>query len=346
MFDFITNYTVRTVLIGAVLLGIVSGVLGVFTLLRKQALIGDAISHATLPGVVLAFIFTKQTSLEILLLGAAFASVISMGLIALIKKYSKVKYDASLALILSSFFGFGQLLLSIIRDTAGQDQAKLSKFIFGQAATMSTQDIYILMGVLIIVLVVIVVFWRHLKLYIFNQEYYQSLGFKGYLINILISMMTILVIVSGIQTVGVILMSSLLIAPGVAASQWSDKLKIQVLLAGLFGAIASFIGVLVSTNMATGPSIVVVASIIVILSLLIAPKKGILWKEYKMHQHKKQINQYKELIHIYEEKEINEDKKNGLTLFIEEGYLDYHEGKYSLTPKGKQKVLALLTGEL
>lgn len=346
MFNFITDYTLRTVVMGTVLLGIVSGIFGVFTLLKKQALIGDAISHATFPGVILAFIFSGQSSLPVLIIGAIIASILALALISLIKRYSKVKYDASLALILSSFFGFGQVLLSIIRDTAGHQQTRLNTFIFGQAATMSTQDIFLLMAVLAVVLIIIVFMWRHLKLYIFNQEYYQSLGFPGALINVFISTMTILVVVSGIQTVGVILMSALLIAPGVAARQWSDRLNINVILAALFGAIAAFIGTILSTNMATGPMIVIIASSIVLLSLLFAPKKGVIWREYKQWVYKKQVQTYKILIHLFEDNLPFDHHEFELVAMQEQGYVTKTQNQYQLTKKGKDKVLSILTGDI
>lgn len=343
--EILSSYTVRIVLMGTVLLGIVGGIIGVFLTLKKQSLVGDALSHSALPGVVLAYIITQRSTLFVSVIGAILASVFALYLMNIIKKYSKIKNDAILAIILAGFFGFGQVLLSIIRDTAGQDQARLNTFIFGQAATMSIQDIIFLVIILTVVLILVLMFWRHIKIFIFNREFYQSLGFSGKLINVILNALVVLVVVSGIQTVGVILMSALLIAPGVAARLWSNRLGINVILAAFFGAISGFLGTIFGLDMATGPVIVIFVTSIVILSLLFAPKSGFIWSKIAERIHKYQINKYHGLIHFFETGTIDEIPKESLDFLVEKGFFNIENEVYDLTPRGKDKVYSIMAGE-
>src|SRR5690554_2585947 len=160
------NYVIVIITIGTMLLGLVTGILGMFNILRKQALTGDALSHAALPVIVLPFMVTQTKNLGILLIGAAMAAIIAMVLLELIKKYSKIKYDASLALILSSFFGLGQILLLIVQGWGDSSAAGLNSFIFGQAATMLISDVYLIGVISIIVLLLILVLWKEFKLFV------------------------------------------------------------------------------------------------------------------------------------------------------------------------------------
>lgn len=343
--ELLSSYTVRVVLIGTILLGVVSGMMGVFLNLRKQALVGDALSHSALPGVVLAYIITQEATLFVSIVGAIVAAAVAILLMDVIRKYSKIKNDAILALVLSSLFGLGQVLLSVIRDTAGQNQARLNTFIFGQAATMSTQDITFLMVILSVVLITIILLWRHIKLFIFNKDFYQSLGFSSSAINFALNILTIFVVVSGIQTVGVILMSALLIAPGVSARLWSDRLSINVLLAATFGGLSGLLGTLFGIDMATGPVIVIFATSIVILSLLFAPRKGVIWKKISEVIHQNQIKKYHVLIHIFAGKYGVDFDTDSVSHLIEEDYLLLEDNQYELTLKGRQKVFSIMRGE-
>ncbi len=344
--EILANYTLRVVLLGTVLLGAVSGIIGVFLTLRKRALIGDALSHATLPGIVLAYMITSESSLYMSIVGAVFASIVSIAIIETIKHFSIIKNDAVLAIVLSSMFGLGQVLLSVIRDTAGQDQARLKTFIFGQAATMSASDVFFLMVILVVVLFTILILWRHIKLFIFNRDFYRSLGFSSKLIAVVLNTLTILVVVSGIQAVGVILMSALLIAPSVAARLWSDKLSLNVLIAALIGSLACILGTLFGMDVSTGPVIVIFATGLVLISMLIAPKKGIIWVKIMESIHKYQIKRYHALIHIYETSHVEGIPSEQLREFRELGFLEGAENDIQLTAKGLKKVLRIMVGDL
>lgn len=342
MIDILSNGVVQIVLVGTLFLGVVSGVLGVFTLLRKQALIGDTLSHATLPGVVIMFILTNSRDVGVLIIGAAISAGVAMFIMRLIKQYTALKNDAILALILSSFFGFGRFLISLISRNPEFSQAKLDDFIFGSAATIVERDVMTLFIVSIIVFVLIIVFWNQIKAQTFDSEFYESLGFSNVFIDFMVSFMTILVIVSGIRSVGVILMSALLILPGIAARQWSDRLGMNVMLAGIFGGIAALFGTLISVSvkngLPTGPVIVIVGTGITIFSILFAPKRGLMAKEIEKKKHRKLIVHYQDLINYA----YTHDSKLLHHSYYEEALVDVKTKK--LTDKGYGLIDDLMKG--
>lgn len=298
----LTDYTLRIVSLGSIFLGIISGVLGSFAVIRKQSLLGDAVSHSALPGIALAFIFTGTKKTEVLLLGALISGLLSTYIIMRITKYSRIKFDSALALVLSVFFGGGIVLLTYIQKIPNANQAGLDKFIFGQASTLLKRDVQIvaILGVILISLVII--FWKEFKLVSFDADYAESLGFSTSRINNLLFAMIVTAIIIGLQTVGVILMSAMLTAPGVAARQWTDKLSVMVFLSALFGAISGVGGTIISSlisKLPTGPMIVIVISIIVIISLTLAPNRGLLWKYLRDKKNEREINEDQVLMNLY-----------------------------------------------
>ena len=288
--NFMIGHTFRTVALGCSLLGMVSGILGCFAVLRKQSLLGDAVSHASLPGVCLAFLFTNVKETEVLLFGALVTGVICIGLIQLIQNYTKIKFDSALALILSVFFGLGLVLLSYMNKLPGSNKSGLNKFIFGQASTFIERDVNVIFITGIILLVIIVLFWKELKLVSFDSDFAKTLGFPSKKIEILISILIVATVIIGIQAAGVILISAMLISPAVAARQWTDKLSVMVILSAIFGGISGFFGTLISIsqeNLPTGPIIVVIISLIVLFSILFSNKRGIIFKIIRNNQKRK-----------------------------------------------------------
>ncbi len=274
------DYTLRQVAMGAAMLGVVNGVLGSFAVLRKQSLLGDGISHAALPGIALAFLLTGSKSSLALLLGAAAAGWVGTLFIMSIVKHTRVKYDSALGLVLSVFFGFGLVLLTVIQKMPVATQAGLDKFLFGQAATLLRKDVATI-GVLGgIVLAFLLVFWKEFKLLSFDPDFAFSLGFPVRVLDVLLTTLLVVAIVIGLQTVGVVLMSAMVVAPAAAARQWTDRLGVMVSVSGVFGAMAGVSGALVSSQAAripTGPTIVLCASAIVMISLLLAPNRELVW---------------------------------------------------------------------
>lgn len=332
------NYTLIIIVLGTLFLGVVNGVLGVFTVLKKQALVGDALSHATLPGVVLAFMFTGVKDMWVLLIGAALSALFAMFLIEAIKRVSKTKDDAGLSLILASFFGVGQVLLLLVQSAGDSTSEGLQNFIFGQAATMLASDVILIAIIAVFVLLIIALFYKELKLYIFNSEYFHSLGFSRTLMSGILTLLTVLVVTISIRTIGVILMSAFLIAPSVSSRQWSNRLVINIILSGIFGVIAGVGGALISSqvsNLPTGPVIVIFLSVIIFISLLFAPRRGIIHNSIQLRRHKIELARYYQLIHLYEVKTpiLVEDLSD--KTFLSENLVAIEDKHLVITEKGK-----------
>ncbi len=287
LLNLLSDYTFQTVALGSALLGIVSGVLGSFAVLRRQSLLGDGVSHAALPGVVMAFLLTGSKNTEVLLLGALLTGMAVTFLIVCIIRHSRIKFDSALALVMSVFFGLGMVLLTYAQKVPNANQAGLKRFIYGQASTLLQRDVGLMAVCGGFLLLVVVLFWKEFKLFSFDPDFAQALGFRTGRLNLLLSFLIVLSIIIGLQTVGVVLMSAMLIAPAVAARQWSNRLCVMVILASFFGAVSGVAGTLFSSavpNLPTGPVIVVCISVIAVVSLLFAPGRGILHRICRRHK--------------------------------------------------------------
>ena len=260
------DYTLMIVAIGAALLGTVSGALGTYAVLRRQSLLGDAISHAALPGIAIAFLLTGSKTPLILVLGAAIAGWLGTLLILSVVRLTRIKYDSALGIVLSTFFGFGLVLHTLIQRTGNANQAGLDTFLFGQAATILKSDV-LTIGILGgIAIAIMLVFWKELKLLAFDEGFAASIGFPIRVLDILLTSLLVIAIVLGLQAVGAVLMSAMLVAPAVAARQWTDKFSVMMFLAACFGALAGVSGTIISSSASripTGPTIVLCATVVV-----------------------------------------------------------------------------------
>ncbi|MEY4614365.1 MAG: hypothetical protein RL179_2338 [Planctomycetota bacterium] len=285
MFESLSVPGLGSVLAGTAILGFLCGTVGTFAVLRKQSLMGDAISHACLPGLILSFIIFNSKDSWLLILGAAISGTIAALIVLGITRFSRVKEDSSLAITLSVFFGFGLMLLTWVQRRPDAAQAGLTRFLFGQAATLMDRDVWFLATIAIPCLLIIFLFWKQFQLVCFDRSFAQSLGISVSLFEILLSLLLVMVIVVGLETVGVVLMSALLVAPAVAARQWTNKLGHMAILAGLFGSFSGIAGAILSnmgkTSIPTGPVIVLFITLIVLLSILFAPARGIVWYQFK-----------------------------------------------------------------
>ena len=290
--DLLFDYTLRTVALGAAVLGLVSGALGTFAVLRRQSLLGDAISHAALPGIVLAFMLTGAKTPLVLILGAAAAGWIGTLLFMGIVAHTRVPADSALGIVLSVFFGIGLVLLTYVQQQPDAAQAGLDRFLFGQAATLLESDLVVLATLGALALAAVFVFWKEFKLLSFDREFGASLGFPMGRIDMLLTSFLVLAIVIGLQTVGVVLMSAMVVAPAAAARQWTDSLRVMVMLAAGLGAGAGVIGAVASAtarNIPTGPSVVLAATGVFIVSLLLAPRRGMAWAWFRGQRSRRQI---------------------------------------------------------
>ena len=348
-----SDYTLRTITLGTAILGGVTGMLGSFAVLRKQSLLGDAISHAALPGIALSFLITGSKDTHILLIGALISGLLGTFWIRGITTKTHLKSDTALGLILSVFFGFGMLLLTFIQKQPNANQAGLDKYLFGQAATLVESDVWLMSIVTGLCLIVLLLFWKEFKILLFDKDYAHTLGFNTKLIDVLITSFIVLAIVLGLQTVGVILMSAMLLAPAAAARQWTNSLGLMVFLAAILGASAGVFGTAISStqnNLSTGPVIVLVASVFVLFSFIFSPKRGLLFKQIRLIKNRDDLELQKTLAFMYHIVEDHEDishphaikilnnlrgySRKALRKLINKKYVEVHGEMWSLTPKG------------
>lgn len=301
------------VLAGCVLLGISSGVLGTFALLRRRSLMGDALAHAALPGVCLAYLAVGTRSLPMFLLGAMLAGLAGAFLIQAITRYSRVKEDAALGLVLSVFFGFGVVLLTFIQQSGKSSQAGLDKFIFGQAASLVGSDVQAMAGSALAVCLCALALFKELKLLCFDAGFASGLGFPVGVLDGVLMLLIVLAVVIGLQAVGVVLMSAMLITPAAAARLWTDRLNVMVCLSGAFGAAAGALGTWMSglaEKMPTGPLIVLAATAVFLVSLLLAPRKGVLARLQRLVLLRRRVGREHLLRSLYETAEASGDWKS------------------------------------
>lgn len=269
--ELLKDYTFLVVIGGVTLLGAVCGVIGSFAVLRKQSLLGDGIAHSSLVGVVLAFIFTGSKNTEVLLFGGLVAGIISVLLIYAITKHTKIKFDSALALVMTVFFGFGLVLLTYVQKLNTTNQAGLERFIYGQASTMLLRDVKVIAFGCVFLLAFVFAFWKEFKLLCFDFEFAKTLGYN--LVDFLLTILFVVAIMIGLQTVGVVLISAMMIAPAVASRQWVNSLFSMVVLSAVFGSISSIIGTILSayfTKLPTGPVIVIVSTIFAVSSIVLS----------------------------------------------------------------------------
>lgn len=304
------DYTLQVITLGTAILGASCGMLGSFAVLRKQSLLGDAISHAALPGIALAFILLGTKNAIAILLGALVSGLVGTFWIRGMIKNTRLKSDTALGLVLSIFFGVGMLLLTYIQKQPNANQAGLDKYLFGQAATLLISDVWLLGSVTLISFIVLLFFWKELKLLLFDEDYTKTLGFNVKFLDVLITSFIVLAIVLGLQTVGVVLMSAMLLAPAAAARQWTNKLWVMVFLAAIFGAFSGVLGTAISGSvkgLSTGPVIVLVASCFVVVSFIFSPERGILFKQLRKINNRKELKLFKTLSLMYEIAQTHED---------------------------------------
>lgn len=289
-----TDYTFQVVALGAGLLGAISGGLGCFAVLRGQSLLGDAVSHAALPGVVLAFLIIGSKETEVLLFGGLITALLSALVVTFITQNTPIKFDGAMAMTLAIFFGLAMMLLSQAQKIPNANQAGLSRFIYGQASAILLGDIYLILLCGGVLLAVVLLLWKEFALLSFDPQFSRAIGHPTRLLDGLLTLLIVVAIVVGLQTVGVILMSAMLVAPAVAARQWVNRLGSMVVLASLLGAVAGVAGTALSStlsNMPTGPMIVVCASAIAIFSLLAAPQSGVIYQLYRRHKNRERLSQ-------------------------------------------------------
>ncbi len=283
--------TRRVVMLGCMLLGISSGLLGTFALLRRQSLLGDAMAHAALPGVCVAFLLTGEKNTLYFLLGALTSGLLGAQIITWITRYSRIKNDTAIGLVLSVFFGVGVLLLSIVQQSGVGNQSGLDTFLFGKAAFLLYRDVLTLGVMCALLSFVVLLFFKEFKVLSFDPGFGASIGLPIRFLDQFLTALVVISVMIGLQVVGVILMAALLIIPAAAARQWTDRLGLMCILAAGVGAFSGILGAFFSAllpKMPTGPVMVLSASFLFLMSLFFSPHRGLLpaWRRQFRNRHK------------------------------------------------------------
>ena len=302
------DYNTRVVILGTTLLGLAAGLVGTFLLLRKRALLSDTLSHATLPGIALMFIITsllggEGKNLLLLIIGAAVFSVLGTGSVIIIQRYTRLKDDAALGIVLSVFFGLGIALLGIATRMETGNAAGLSSFIYGKTASMLFSDAVLIALTALFSAVFCILFLKEFTLICFDNEYAATQGWPVIRLDFLMMSLVVIVTVIGLQAVGLILVVALLIIPPSAARFWTRRLRTMLLISGLVGAFSGLVGAGLSALMANLPAgavIVLTASLVFLLSMVFGSSRGLLRVLMERHRLRRKITRENILRGIYE----------------------------------------------
>ena len=351
---------IRYVTFGSILLCSSAAVVGSFIFLKKKALVGDAVAHSVLPGVCLGFILAGTKNPVLLISGAFVTGWLSLVIIDYISAKSKIKEDAAIGLILSVFFGMGILLLTHIQHSGNAAQSGLDHFLFGKAAAMVSNDLNVFSGIAFMLIIAVVLFFKEFTLISFDIDFAKTIGFPVRRLELVLTTLTVLAIVAGIQAIGVVLMAAILITPAAAARFWTDNLKKMVFLAAAFGGFSGFAGAFISyaaPAMPTGPWIVMVISVVAFFSFFFAPEKGIFMKFVSRRKMKNQIQEenilkllfqlgqkdgdyfrQRTIAEILEKRPFKHNQLTaGLKRLRKQGYLENGEGLWKFTGAGQRK---------
>lgn len=294
------------VLLGSILLTASTALVGTFTLLRKRALVGDAVAHAVLPGVCLAFLAQGEKNPWVLLLGASVTGWLALRAVDWLPAHTRIKPDSAIGIVLSVFFGIGILLLTAIQQSGNAAQSGLDKFLFGNAAAITPDILYSFGVVAALLLVAVLLLRKEWALLSFDAEFGAVMGLPVRALELTLSTLTVLAVVVCIQAVGVVLVAAMLVTPAIAARQLTHRLGTMLALAVAIGVVSGLVGVLVSyqmPGMPTGPWMVLVVSAIAIVAVLFSPDRGVLARMARQRVAQRRIlaeNILKTLYHLDE----------------------------------------------
>jgi manganese/zinc/iron transport system permease protein len=305
---FLRDYNTRLVVICTMLLGCACGLMGGFLLLRKRSLMGDTLSHATLPGVGLSFMLAVALggdgkSLPILLGGAAITGVIGCAAVLFIREQTRIKEDAAMGIVLSVFFGAGVAILGVIQTMPEGSAAGLESFIYGKTASMVLSDFQILALVTVCVITCSVLFFKEFRLLCFDETFAAALGWSVKFLDILLFALITAVTVAGLQAVGLILIIAFLITPAAAARFWTNQLDRMLVLSALIGGASGWLGASLSAfipRLPGGAVIVLVAALFFVVSMLIGTERGVMIRFLRQSQLKKRMGRQHLLRALYE----------------------------------------------
>jgi manganese/zinc/iron transport system permease protein len=324
---------IRFVVIGSVLLTASSAIVGTFTFLHKKSLVGDAIAHAVLPGICLGFMLSGTKNPAYLIAGAFVTGWISLIGVEYITRHTRIKEDTAIGLVLSVFFGIGILMLTVIQKSGNAAQSGLDHFLFGKAAALVGQDLFVFGTVAVLLLIAVFLLFKEFALLAFDKDYAKAIGLPVRGIELTLTSLIVLAVVIGIQAVGVVLMAAILITPAAAARFWTNKISVMITLASIFGAFSGLSGAYISyiaPAMPTGPWIVIVISTVAFISFFFAPKRGVINRLLRQRNIRRTINDENVLKTLYQ---LSEESRN---FFIQRSAEEIiRRRKFSLETLGK-----------
>ena len=282
--------SVRYALAGAACLGICCGLLGSFILVRRLALVGDTLSHAVLPGVALGFLWNLTKDPVAIFIGASVAGLLGTVTVSLIRETTAIREDSALGMVLAGFYGVGICLFTMIQNLPGGNKAGIDKYLFGQAAALSSGDVHLMLGVTVLTILIVTVFYKELLVSGFDSGFAGSVGLPVRALHYLVMLLLSFAVVVALQAVGVVLVSAMLITPAAAAYLLTDRFHRMLYLAAGFGLLAGFIGVFLSflgNNLPTGPFMVLGATLVFCVAFLAGPRHGLLprwWKRFRRNR--------------------------------------------------------------
>ena len=297
---------VQLAVMGSLLLGVSCGLLGSFLVVRRLAMVGDMLSHAVLPGVVLGFLWHMSKDPLAILIGAVVAGLLSTFVMSKIRETTRLKEDSALAMVLAGFYGLGVVLYSILQNTSSGDKSGLDKFMFGQAAALSLSDVQIIAVITLAAVILITVFYPSFLAMSFDSAFAATIGMPTRVIHYLTMLLLSFTVVAALQAVGVVLVSALLIIPASAAYLLSSRMHHVLCYAALIGMLSSFCGAFfsfLSNGLPTGPFMVLSAGFLFVVVLLFAPQQGWIpryWKRLRRSQRIQVENTLKTVFHIRE----------------------------------------------
>ncbi len=355
------DYNTLIVLIGVSVLGAGAGLVGTFAVLRRRALTGDALSHASLPGICLAFMLTGERRLFILLPGALLSGLAGVLVMSALRRWTRLKEDACVGIVLSVFFGAGLALKEIIMRGKTGGKAGLQSFILGKTAGMIAQDVYLIAGASFACLLAVLLLYKELKLVTFDPGFARVQGWPASLLDLLLMTLLAVTVMIGLPAVGAVLMAALVIAPGATARLWTDRLSVMLVLAALIGAVTGLIGTAISASyerMPAGPIIILVGTAFFLISLAFAPRHGLLARALARRRFERDIARRQFLRILYDAVEPHLPSRSEVTIddlaarrswppqrlarFLasaaEERLLErVADGRYTLTPAGLEQ---------
>jgi manganese/zinc/iron transport system permease protein len=303
------DYNTRVVLLGTGLLGVTAGVVGVFMLLRRRALIGDVVGHSALPGIAGAFLMMQVAaaadarSLPALLAGAFLTGLAGAGCVMLIDRYSRVKSDAALAIVLSAFYGAGAVLLSVVQKAPTGAAAGLNAYLSGKAASLLAADVKMFAVTAVVILALTLLLFKEFTLLCFDDDFAAAGGWPVFVLDALLIGLVAAVTIIGMQSVGVILVVATLIIPAASARFWTDDLRWMTLAAAALGGLSAVLGTALSAaapKIATGATIVLVAGVLFGVSLVLGRQRGLAWRWRQLASLRRQEARHDLLRAIYE----------------------------------------------